>query len=72
MKEIIVMTWKYFCRITTVGMRNKEDVIKSLTPMDLAVLKHSVFKNLDENNPERAEMINLINMQLQKLMAHHG
>lgn len=66
------MIWRIFCRYTTVGQRNKHDVIKSLTPVQLEVLKDSVSKALPEESDVRAEMLQLIDAQLKSLMAHHG
>lgn len=66
------MNWTYFCRITTVGKRNEHDVIKSLTPDQLEQLKQSVSKVLAETTERRQEVCQLIDAQLESLMAHHG
>lgn len=66
------MTWKTFCIYTTVGKRNRHDVIKTLLPEQLECLKRSVSEALSEQSPERQEMVVLIDAQLQSLLAHHG
>lgn len=66
------MNWRSFCRYTTVGQRNRQDVIKTFTPEQLELLKQSVIKELPEECEDRKQVLKLIDTKLTELLAYHG